>query len=99
MVILEAGLSRGVQPSTSMSFERTAFENAALRAVQDAARALQSNAGGVKDISVALGDGSNSGPVMRDLLVPTFNHGCSMMRIIATMLPEQANFTVQDLFV
>jgi hypothetical protein len=44
--------------------------------------------GGVKDISVALGDGSNSGPVMRGLLVPTFNHACSMMRIVAPRLRE-----------
>ena len=51
--------------------------------------------GGVKDISVALGDGSNSGPVMRDLLVPTFNHACSMMRIVAPMLHEC--FEVHDM--
>jgi len=130
MVILEVGLSRGTQPAASMSFERTTFEDAALRSAQDATMALKSNeregqalyadfwtlanfwkhyfpyqprptvfvrSGGVKDFSVALGDGSNSGPVMRDLLVPTFNHACSMMRIIATMLSAQDSFTVQDL--
>lgn len=128
MVILEAGLSGGGQPAASMSFERTTFGDARLRAAQDAAKALKSTGregqplyadfwtlanfwkhyfpyqprptvfdrfGGVKDISVALGDGSNSGAVMRDLLVPTFNHACGMMRIIATMLHEC--FDVQDM--
>ena len=44
--------------------------------------------GGAKDISVELADGSDSGPVMRDILVPAFDHACGLMRVIAPVLQE-----------
>lgn len=48
--------------------------------------------GGVRDISVALGEGCNSGPVMRDLLVPVYNLACDMMQQLAGMPGVQEPF-------
>jgi hypothetical protein len=130
LVILEASLSgaaaaAGRAPTaamSAMSFERTPFGLAPLRALQDAAKGLRScerpdqaryadfwtlvnfwkhyfpyqprpsvfvRHGGARDIRVALGGGCDSGPVLRDLLVPTFNLACDMMRALAAAVREE----------
>lgn len=47
--------------------------------------------GGIRDFSVAIGEGYNSGPVMQDLLVPTFNLACRILKILAERLQEPLN--------
>lgn len=53
--------------------------------------------GNTRDLKVALGGGDFSGPVMRDLIVPTFNLVCAMMRMYAQSPGLQEPFTLTDL--
>jgi len=52
--------------------------------------------GNVRDLKVALGSGDFSGPIVRDLIVPTFNLVCTMMRTLSLGLQEP--FTLADLY-
>lgn len=51
--------------------------------------------GNVRDFMLALGDGNFSGPIITDLIVPTFNTVCSIMRHISAKLNEP--FDLDDL--
>jgi hypothetical protein len=44
--------------------------------------------GDIRDIKVAIGSGCNSGPIFRDLLVPTFNLSCELLGKLAEMVHE-----------
>lgn len=120
MVILEARLS-GQEPTTSMSFERTSFNSAELRKIQEETKALKSTlldgqplyadfwtlsnfwkhyfpyqprpsaftrSAVARDFSVPLSSGCGSGPILHDLLVPTFNNACYIMSMIAELVHE-----------
>lgn len=119
LVILELPVL--TPPTTAMSFERTPFTDAGLRALQDSAKQLRSalstsqstyadfwslvnfwkhyfpyqprpsvfeRSGNIRDLKVALGGGDFSGPIVRDLLVPTFNFACAMMRSLSPGMQE-----------
>ena len=120
MVILEAAMC-GQEPTLSMSFECSTFNNVELRSIQEETKKLKSTEhdgqalyadfwtlsnfwkhyfpyqprpslfdgdGGVIDFKVALGNSCMSGPVLHDLLVPTFNNACRIMSLIAGMVHE-----------
>ncbi len=111
-------------PTTSMSFERTAFQDAKLRELQLFAHELRSalhanqsvyadfwtlnnfwkhyfpfqprpsvfeRSGNVRDFCVALGGterGCCSGPVLRDLVVPTYNLAVDMLEVLCAQHNE-----------
>lgn len=58
---------------------------------------FESSDGSVRDFCVAIGGGCSTGPIMRDLLVPTFNRACCIMRAIARMPGVLEPFELQDL--
>lgn len=113
-------------PSTSMSFERTAFQDAKLRELQLSAHGLRSalhanqsvyadfwtlnnfwkhyfpfqprpsvfeRSGNVRDFCVALGaaEGCSSGPVLHDLVIPTYNLAVDMLQVLCAQHKEHCS--------
>jgi len=56
---------------------------------------LRSNRKTVRDIAVSVGQNCKTGPILLDLLLPTFNAACAMMLLLSNMLQEP--FEVQSL--